>query len=237
MYIHSSYLDCDFEKMPKTILSDYERLKIDDPVEYENIVLGGWITEPEGVLLPKSQLKFMDLSHIPEQNIVFRFAIGDPADTGGDKFSVPFIHVASIDNSIVCYVKNVIHSTHGIESNVERIIDKANEHKTDYIALESNGVGLAAIVLLRTKLSKNHKLDSFYSRENKEVRILSHYEFVKKFFVFDSNYESNPEYKQFILDLTNYQKDGDNKHRLDAIDVCCSAANFIKMKYYNVIYG
>lgn len=237
LYIHSSYLDCDFKQMPPNILADYERLKIDDPVEYENIVLGGWIQEPEGVLIPKSQLKFEDISNIQEESIVFRFAICDPADTGGDKFSMPFIHVASIDNRIVCYVKEVIHSTSGIEVNTERVVEKSRDIKIDNLIYESNGVGLAAILLIKNKISKNQNLIPFNSSVNKEVRILSHYEFVKKFFVFDKEYESNPEYKSFISDLTNYQKDGDNKHRIDAIDVLCSAANLIKLKYYKQIYG
>jgi len=237
LYIHSSYLDCDFKLMPSNILADYERLKIEDPNEYDNIVLGGWITEPEGVLLPKSQLKFADISNIPEENIVFRFAIGDPADKGGDKFSMPFIHVAFIDNLIVCFVKDVIHSTYGIEANTERVVLKLKDTTIDNLIYESNGVGLAAILLIKNKLNPNQNLIPYPNTIQKETRILSHYEFVKRFFVFDKNYESNPEYKSFILDLTNYQKEGDNKHRIDAIDVCCAAANLIKLKYYKQIFG
>jgi len=55
--------------------------------------------------------------------------------------------------------------------------------------------------------------------------------------VFDINYKSNPEYNSFINDLTSFSKDGDNKHKKDAIDVLCSAANLIKSKYRKVIYS
>jgi len=41
MYIHTSYLDSTRLKMPANILADYERMKTDDPIEYENI--GEWI--------------------------------------------------------------------------------------------------------------------------------------------------------------------------------------------------
>lgn len=237
MYIHSSYLDCDFDLMPKNILKDYQRLKVDDPSEYENIVLGGWIQEPEGVLLPKSKLKLEDTSIVPNENIVFRFAIGDPADLGGDKFSMPFIHVASIDNRIVCYVKDVIHSTAGIEANTSRVLDKIEEQSIESVLYESNGVGLAAVLLLAKQISKNRKLIPFTSSVNKDVRIFSHYEFVQKFFVFDINqYNSNPEYKLFISDLSSYSKEGDNKHKKDAIDVMCAAAHLIKIKYNSILY-
>jgi len=237
MYVHTSYLDADHERMPKNILADYERLKIDSPVKYENVVLGGWIQEPEGVLLPKSRLKFADLSKIPEENIVFKFGVGDPADTGGDKFSFPFLHVAIYENSIVCYVKDVIHSTYGIEANTERIIDKTKEQGLQELYYESNGVGIAAILLIKNRLNEHQRLRGFASTINKEVRILSHYEFVQKYFVFDSNYEQNPEYKSFISDLASYSKEGDNKHKKDSIDVLCSAAHILKVKYKTMLYS
>lgn len=237
MYIHTSYLDATLSKMPQNILADYERMKIEEPEEYDNIILGGWITEPEGVLLPKSQLKFQDLSNIPEESIIYRFSIGDPADKGGDKYSQPFIHVAQINNRIVCFVKTVIHSTYGIEANVERIPEKVIENKIENLFLEDNGVGLAAVLLIKKKLPANVSLVPFHSSINKETRILSHYEFVKKFFVFDINYKEDPEYRQFISDATGYVRDGDNKHRMDAIDILCGAANIVKLKFHKIIYG
>jgi len=237
MYIHSSYLDCTLDKMPANILADYERMKEEDPKEYDNIVMGGWIQEPEGVLLPKSQLKFQDLSTIPNDAIIYRFSISDPADQGGDKFSTIFVHVAQIDGRIVCYVKDVIHSTDGIEANTERIVSRTIDNSIEASFYESNGVGLAAVLLIKKRLPANVNLVPFNSSINKEVRILSHYEFVKKFFVFDTNYKSNPDYSAFISDATSYLKDGNNKHRIDAIDVLCSAAHIIKLKYHKIIFG
>jgi len=191
----------------------------------------------EGLLLPIELLKFIDISTIPEENIVFKFAVGDPADTGGDKFSIPFMHVALYENSIVCYVKDIIHSTVGIEANTERVIDKMHENLIEELFYESNGVGIAAILLIKKRLSEHQKLKAFAATINKEVRIFSHYEFVQKYFVFDINYEQNAEYKSFINDLTSYSKEGDNKHKKDAIDVLCSAASILKIKYKRVLYG
>jgi phage terminase large subunit len=57
MYIHSSYLDADQNKIPANILNDYRRLMVDDPKEYENIVLGGWVSELEGQVFPEGSLK------------------------------------------------------------------------------------------------------------------------------------------------------------------------------------
>ena len=236
MYIHSSYLDADFNLMPKNILSDYLRMKSENPEEYENIVLGGWITEPEGVLLPKSKLNFINIELIKDENVVYKFAIGDPADKGGDSYSMPFIDIMVINKELKCLVRNVVHSKDGIEVNTERILSRILENKTEKVFIESNGVGLAAILLLSKILPKWCSLKPFTSSINKEIRILSHYEFVQKYFLFDEKYKENPEYSAFLNDLVNYTKEGDNKNRKDAIDVLCSAAYFIKLKFRTLLY-
>ncbi len=189
----------------------------------------------EGLLLPKDSLRF---GVCPSDNIHFRFSVGDPADTGGDKYSMPFIDVIEYDGQIAFYLKDVIHSTAGIEANTHRILDKITTNKTEQIFIESNGVGLAAVIMLKNMLGVHVKLSPFPSSINKEVRILSHYEFVQRYFVFDpEKYKSDPEYKSFVDDLTSYTKQGDNKNRKDAIDVCCSAAAIIKIKYKKILYG
>jgi len=237
MYIHSSYLDCNLSQMPPNILADYERMKTENPTEYENIVLGGWIEEPEGILLPKSKLRFEDLTAIDPKSIIFRFSIADPANTGGDKFSNPFLWVAEINGRIVCYVKDVIHTTDGIEAACERIPIKVLDHGIEAYFIEDNGVGLAAALLIKKQLPANVNYAPFHSTLQKETRILSHYEFVQRFFVFDKAYQDYPEYRSFISDLTGYSKEGENKHRKDAIDILCGAAYIIKLKYHKIIYG
>ena len=238
IYIHATYLDCTLSKMPPNILADYERLKVADPTYYQNVILGGWITEPAGVLLPKSKLNYFNsIADIPKESIVWRFTISDPANKGGDKYSNPFIYVCMINDRVACYVVDAIHSTDGIEANTERIPLKAKELGMEAMFLEDNGIGLAAALLIKKKLPANVKFAPFHSSINKETRILSNYEFVRDFFYFQREPEQWSEYASFMYDMTNYQKEGDNKHRLDAIDVICSAANFVKLKFHKVIYG
>jgi PBSX family phage terminase large subunit len=235
MYIHTSYLDVNQAYIPKNIIRDYERLKVDNENEYDNVVSGGWIQEPEGVLLPKSKLHFTTLQ--PEQ-VQFRLSVGDPADTGGDKYCMPFVDVIEYEGNIAFYVRDVIHSTAGIEANTSRIIDKAQTNKTEQMFIEANGVGLAAVVLLKKQIGQHVKVTPFPSTINKDVRIHSHYEFVQRYFMFSKEkYETDPEYKAFIQDLTSYTREGDNKHKKDAIDVCCSVAAILKIKYSKILYG
>jgi hypothetical protein len=222
------------------VKSTQEYLKIKEQIS-NNTWNAEYMQQPneiEGLLIPFESLKFADCSKLPRQNIQFRFAVGDPADTGGDKYSMPFIDVLMIDNSFAFYVKDIIHSVKGIEANTERIIDKMRENETEQVFIESNGVGLAAVLLIKKMLRVHQKLSAFPAIVNKEVRILSHFEFVQKYFIFDENkYKTNDEYRLFITDLCSYSKEGDNKNKKDAIDVLCSAAAILKIKYAKIIYG
>lgn len=237
MYIHVSYLDANPTHLAPNIIREYDRMKEENPHDYENIVLGGWITEPEGVLLPMSKLKFADLSNIPEENIVFKFAVGDPADKGGDYFSMPYMHVCVIDGALSCFVKDVIHSKDGIEVVSARAVDKNREHHIEETFLEVNGVGVAPYLILKKDILNHSQVKPFSSTIPKEVRILSHYEFVGKYFIFDINYKDNPEYKLFISHITGYEKEGDNKHKKDGLDALCASANILKIKYKTLLFG
>jgi len=237
MYIHSSYLDVNPKFIPENIKRDYKRLKIDNIDEYTNVVLGGWKTDIEGVLLPMSSLRFENLDNILEESIIFKFSCGDPADKGGDHYSFPMMHVAMIDGQIGCFVKDVIHSKEGIEIVTERYIMKSRLQHIEESFLEANGVGLAAYILLKKDISNHSIVKPFNSSIPKEVRILSNYEFVKKYFIFDSNYKNNPEYYNFIKHVVAYEREGENKNKKDAIDSLCSAAAILKIKYKQFLYA
>lgn len=220
----------------KHTLEELYRLRDADPFVFNT----QYMQDPkpiEGLLLPISELRFACMSNIPEDNIDFSFAIGDPADKGGDKYSMPFMSVITDGNDFSVYVRSVIHNKYGIEANAERVLEKIKENNTEKIFIESNGVGLAAAITLKNSISTHCSLTAFASTQEKEVRILSNYEFVKKYFVFDENYLHDSEYKSFIQDLTSYLKEGENKHKKDAIDVCCSAAKALKAKYRQFLYG
>lgn len=192
---------------------------------------------PEGLLLPISSLKFSDISKIPETAYSYRFAVGDPADTGGDKFSVVFMSVAVIGDTFQVYLNSVIHSTHGVEAVSERVRERMTKYSIESMIYESNGVGLAAILQLKNKLNPNQKVVPYPQHENKEVRILSNYEFIRDHFVFDINYKTDPDYASFMLDLCGYSKEGDNKHKKDAIDVLSLASILLKIKYKKILFG
>jgi len=193
--------------------------------------------DKKGKLLPIESLRFEKLDNIPEENIVFKFSCGDPADKGGDNFCIPMMHVCVIDNQLAVFVKDVIHSQEGIEVVTERAIEKMRTLFIEEAFLEVNGVGTGAYLLLKRDISNHAKVKPFNSTINKEVRILSNYEFIMKYFIFDIDYKNKPEYHNFIKHITSYQKEGENKNKKDAIDSLSSAAAILKIKYKKLLYS
>ena len=48
-YIHTSYLDC-LEFVPDEILDYFEDMKVSNPIKYNHVVLGSWLSKAEGVV-------------------------------------------------------------------------------------------------------------------------------------------------------------------------------------------
>ena len=191
----------------------------------------------KGKLLPLQSLKFWNLSNIPFESIVWKFAVGDPANVGGDYYSIPFMHVAIIENKLLCFVKAVVHSKEGIEIVNDRMIDKTREHFIEEVFLEVNGIGAAAFMLLKRDLSNTTKVKPFTVTIPKEARILSNSEFIKNHFVFDERYKEDVEYSRFINHVCGYDRESSNTHKKDAIDSLASAANILKIKYKILLFG
>ena len=189
--------------------------------------------EAKGLLLPASELMFDDITLDPRL-FPYRFAVVDPADKGGDKFAVPYCFVSSSNNGLKVYVIDAMCNTDGIMANSPRVADRCRSYAIEDLFVESNGVGLASVVDLHNKIAAFTNLRPFASTEEKEVRILSNFEFIKSHFVFSSKIED--EYKTFLGDLTSYVRGASNNHRRDAIDVLSRAAEIVKLKFFEQIY-
>jgi hypothetical protein len=92
-------------------------------------------------------------------------------------------------------------------------------------------------MLLKRDLSNTTKVKPFTVTIPKEARILSNSEFIRNHFVFDERYKEDQEYARFINHVTSYDRESSNTHRLDAIDSLASAANILKIKYKQLLYG
>jgi predicted phage terminase large subunit-like protein len=220
LYIHSSYLDIDPDYLPINIRKDYERLKISDPDEYNNIVLGGWINEKEGVLFSRKEMNFYNSKELDRTDSIGKMAFVDIADEGEDNHSVPIGEM--IGNRI--YIEDVLFTKLGTSVNVQLTANILNKHKPEFVRIESNFGGGMYKSLLEPLVNEDISLLGVRATTNKHSRIIQLSGFIKKHCYFRSDYEENSDYALFMDNIFEYTKDGEAEHddAPDSIEGLCS---------------
>ena len=222
MYIHSSYLDADQSQIPKNILADYNRLKIEDPKEYENIVMGGWVSELEGQIFPENSLK--RYKEFPENMEYFTISFADTADEGLDKFAMPIGRVYG--NRV--YVFDAIFDTENLTIQEGQVQDKVKIDHINEVVIETNNAGAYFTRRIR-ELLPQIEIFGQYSKTNKMARILANAGLVKYFFYFPIN--PNPDLQRFmdqVIKILKTSKDED-----DAPDALTGLAAYLE-KYHDI---
>jgi predicted phage terminase large subunit-like protein len=227
----------DGETFCDDVKSTAEYLQIRDEVA-ESVWMAEYMQQPyevAGLLFPKSKLRFSNLDSVDYSQALWAFAIGDPADRGGDFYAMPYLYVMP---NFDVLVRDVVFNKDGIDANTRRIAEKAMLHGMERLVIEANGGWISSVSLLKRQLGEGSAVtvSAYANTVDKIVRILSNYEFVIKHFVFDDRYKEYPEYASFISNLTSFKREGNNAND-DAADVVAAAANAIKVKYGKTIYG
>jgi len=202
MYIHSSYLDADQLRIPKNILNDYNRMKETDPKEYENIVLGGWITELDGQVFPESSLK--RYREFPENVEYFTVAFIDSADQGEDHFAMPIARVYG--NRV--YIMDAIFDQYDLTIQEGQVQGKVKEHHISVICAETNSFGAYFMRRLR-ELLKGVEIFGQYQKANKMARILANSGLIKAYFYFPE--KPNDTLQKFMNQVASLLKDSKDK--------------------------
>jgi len=116
-YIHTSYMDC-LEFVDPKMLADWERLKKNDPKEYENIVLGGWLDRAEGVVYENWEYGEFEKSLPYVYGMDFGYSVDPTA----------LVKVAVDDKRNKIYLKEEIYepglTTNDISLRLQRIVNK-----------------------------------------------------------------------------------------------------------------
>ena len=223
MYIHSSYLDADQAKIPANILNDYKRLQISDPKEYDNIVLGGWITELEGQIFPESSLK--RYKEFPQDMEYFTIAFVDSADEGEDYFAMPVARVYG--NRI--YVFDCIFDQENLTVQEGQVQSKVKECHINNIVVETNAAGAYFARRIRELLPQIEIFGQF-AKANKMARILAGAGLVKMFFYFPVN--PNADLQKFMDQMYKILKSSTKEHD-DAPDSITGLAAYLE-KYHGL---
>jgi len=222
LYIHSSYLDVNPEFIPDNIRRDYERLKEENPSEYKNVVLGGWISEQEDALFKKRELQFYTKDKVDFKDAIGKLSFIDVADEGNDFHSVP-IGILKDDK---IYIDDVLFTKLGTTVNVQMTADILNLHKPEFVRIESNFGGSMYSSLLTPLLNGNITPLSIRATTNKHSRIMQLSGFIKRYCVFREDYEIGSDYDKFMTNIFEYTQDGKSEHddAPDSLEGLCSMA-------------
>lgn len=222
MYIHSSYLDADQAKIPANILADYNRMRVSEPKEYENIVLGGWVTELEGQVFPENSLK--RYKEFPENTEYFTVAFADAADEGEDYFAMPIARVYG--NRV--YVIDAIFDQDNLTIQESQVQSKVKEHHISVMAVETNSFGAYFTRRIR-ELLKGIEIFGQYQKANKMARIIANAGIIKLYFYFPEN--PNPTLQLFINQVCKLMKTSTKED--DAPDALAGMAAYLE-KYHGM---
>jgi len=228
MYIHSSYLDSDINRMPKNILADYNKLKIEDKKEYDSIVMGGWVSELEGQIFPslKRFTEFPGSDDPDDPGYIHYFTIGaiDTADEGTDYFAMPIARVYG--NRV--YVFDAIFDQDNLTIQESQVQSKVKEHKITHLYIETNSFGA---YFRRRLMELMPQIEVFgqFSKPNKMARIIASSGLVKTYFYFPK--DPSPVMEEFIDNLTRLLKTSTKED--DAADSTCALAAYLE-KYHGM---
>ena len=235
MFIHTSYKDIDREHIPENIYNDFEKLKIQEPQTYNQIVMGGWITELEGQLIRESELNWFDPSKLIKEQANARLAIIDTATSGTDHLSMIILYIFGTD----VYVVDWYFSTEDVNTTQYGVIDKINQHKLQTCIIETNygGRGESSYYhRIQRQAPKFCRIGHIHSVGNKHTRIVSEAAFIKQFFYFDNNYSGNQMYLDAMSQTFLYNKDAKENKNIhdDAIDNIAQGAFVLKNMFGGV---
>lgn len=221
----------EYETFCDDVKTTEEYLAMKKDIE-ESIWEAEWMQEPiesKGLLFPKSGLHFFDPKYVDFEDAECKFLYVDPANKGGDDLSAP--HCYLIEDRI--YIPNVIYNRDGTDLNGPRLIDKLVKTKTPFCQIEGNFGWALFAKEIRSKVQEKFddcEIRILNNTLNKETRILAMSAFIKNHFYFDMNYESDPEYRSFIRNLTGYLKEGKSQHD-DAPDSLAGCAKFFQSTF------
>ena len=176
-----------------------------------------------GTLFNKRDLQFFELKDIKKEEIDAIYSFVDTADRGKDYFAAPFGYL--IYGKI--YIMDVIYNQLLLLANQELLVSKTKEHNLTKGVIESNKEGSYFVGNVNKEL-ENRTYTGIFSTLNKEARIISYADYIKKYFVFRSDFELNSDYYLFMKHLERYLR-GVTNQQDGAPDSLAGLAKFCKV--------
>ncbi len=167
--------------------------------------------EREGLLFNKDEFQYYKElpSDIPDSII----AVCDSKNLGNDSVACPIGYL--FENKL--YIEDVVFNN-GLPSVTKPLVaNKLVKHRVKDFSIEMNNGGNyygEDVKSLVHDVFPGMRFSMFFSTSNKDVRIISYSDFIKKHFVFKdpSTYLRNSEYGKFMGEVFRYTQTGKNKH-------------------------
>lgn len=206
MYIHTNYLDVPKDVIPDNIIANYQRRKERDPQGYNEVILGGWITDVDGALFGRGDFNYFKLDELNLDNKGSIIAFVDVADQGLDSLCMV---IGCLIGDLV-YIIDVIHTQETSNFTIPLVVSKIKEHNIERCVIESNAMGYIFGTSVQERVSI--PLDIIPTKGNKHHRIVGNSEYIKKYFVFRDDYKSGSMYDSYMREIFGYTKDGKASH-------------------------
>ena len=218
LYIHTSYLDVNRSYIPDNIFNSFETMKKENPDDYNNIVMGGWLDKLEGCVF--KTLNSYDTIRYDE--VEMKVSCIDVADQGNDYLCQIVGYV--VGNKI--FIEDVIMDKSDTSITQPRVVSFIKQHKADFNWIEANNAGNTFTNYVVSDCPDSNILP-FNSTGNKMTRILSNEWIITKHFYFKSDYEHGSDYDLFMRNLKSFNKDMKLNVNDDAPDCVASLARLL----------
>ena len=216
LYIHTTYLDVNPKFIPRNIIVEFERMKEEDPEEYNHVALGHWRQNTEGTLFKKEDMKYFELHELEPEDIrkATKLSFIDVADEGVDSLSMP----VGVKIGYNIYITDWYFSTDNTDITIPTCAAFCNIHEIDHVAVETNGMGSVFSKELLKILPRTTNMMFVNQRANKHSRILSTSGNVKYKMHFRTDIEFGSMYDIAMRELFAYNKDRSLNGHDDAPD-------------------
>lgn len=191
-----------------------------------NALYLGQAVEREGLLYHEDDFKYYFT--LPEEKPDSIISICDSKNMGKDFVASPIGYIYGDD----VYIEGVVYNNGLPEITRPLVANAWVEHNVVMADVEMNNGGNYYAEDLEQELkSRGGKTSvrTFFSGNNKKVKIITYSDFVKKNFIFkhSSTYSPNSEYAKFMVDLMSWTQIGNNKHD-DAPDSIAMLAQMVQ---------
>ena len=184
--------------------------------------------ERQGLVFEASEMNYFNGELPPDDMLVRKFMVVDPAFGGGDYTAAPVVYQYS-DGSV--YVVDVVYDN-GDKTITQRLIqDAIVTHGVTAVRFECNKMTMSYKEEVERALEKkgikiNLLTKTAPNNQAKEARIFDKAPFIRQFFFLDERKRSKA-YTTFMVNVYSFRVTGHNKHD-DAPDSLAMAADFIE---------